>query len=377
MIILCYIVLSEISTRHNRVLTTNKVDSPHKGVIKLELSNRKEQILSAVIEHFIATGEPAGSKYIAEVLPVPVSSATIRNEMADLSEMGFLTQPHTSAGRIPSDRAYRYYIEKLLLNYTPSDSDMFRISSSIDSAEGDPREVLAQACTVLSELTGCTAIATSHSDPDAGLTGTRIFPVSENSVMTVVTTTSGALKSRITRCDAEPGYEILQLFYNTVKANFSDRKIGDITTASVQSACAALGNRAIEIIPYLVSFYECINDILSGDVIVKGAQNALYASAKIGDAAGISRLLYNEEELIRLFSVSSDRKIELKIGTENEYQCLHGFSLIKVAYGTNGKSCGSIGIMAPTKTEYSEVIPLIKYTAETLTDVFAHGTAAT
>lgn len=369
--------MSEVSTRHIRVLTTQNADSPHKGVIKLELSNRKEKILSAVIEHFIATGEPAGSKYIAEVLPVPVSSATIRNEMADLSELGYLSQPHTSAGRIPSDKGYRYYIEKLLMNYAPSDSDMFRISSGIDSAEGDPREVLSQACDILSELTGCTAVATASAVPDACLTGTRIFPVSADSVMTVVTTTSGALRSRITRCDSEPGYDILQLFYNTVKANFSDRKLGEITTASVQSACAGLGNKAIEIIPFLVSFYECINDILRGDVIVKGAQNALYSAARRGDAAGISRLLYNEEELIGLFSISSGNKIELKIGAENDYPCLENSAVIKAAYGIPGNASGAIGLIAPTKTDYSGVIPLIKYTAETLTDVLTHGTAAT
>jgi len=351
------------------VLTNNSVNSRNKGVIILELSEREEKILSAIIEHFIATGEPVGSKFLAESLPMTVSSATIRNEMAYLSEIGFLTQPHTSAGRIPADKGYRYYIEKLLMNYTPSDSDMFRISNGIDTEEGDPREVLSQACSILSDLTGCTTVATTPSGEEAVVTGTKVVPIGPRAVMTVITTSNGALKSRVAKTDNEPDYETLQLFFNTVATRFSDKRLGEITPATIQTACASLGTKSIDLMPLMVSFAECVRDALQGDVIVKGTDRILHNHVLRSDAAGITQLLCSQEELIRLFEMKTDERIETRIGNENEYQCLSNAAIIRTAYKIGEFSKGSIGVISSTKTDYSGIIPLIRYTSDVLSDV--------
>ena len=178
----------------------------------MELSERKEKILSAIIERFITTGEPVGSKFLVEVLSFPVSSATVRNEMAFLSDMGYLSQPHTSAGRIPSDKGYRYYIDRLLMNFSPSDADMFRILSSIDRTDGDTVGILTQICETLSAVTGLCAVAvTPHSDSSV-ITGTQVIPLSKKNAMVVVKTSAGVTKSRIARLECDIDYELIELF---------------------------------------------------------------------------------------------------------------------------------------------------------------------
>ena len=329
----------------------------------MELSVRKEQILSAIIERFIATGEPVGSKFLAAMLPLSVSPATIRNEMAYLSEKGYLDQPHTSAGRVPSDKGYRYYIDRLLQNYAPSDADMFRILSRIDHSEGDVNAILSQICEILAELTGCAAAVTSPDPEGAAVKSARLVPVSSKNVMVLVTTGAGALKSRIARLDREPDYETMELFYNVISANFTGAPVSGITAARIQSAAASLGERALDLMPLLVSFFECVSSASESTVVVKGQANLLHMPELRADAPEIIGLLGNEEAAQRLLRLSSDAPVELSIGTENAFGCLRGAAIIRAGYEAGDGRGGTAAVIGPTKSDYSRIIPLVKYIA--------------
>ena len=329
----------------------------------MDLSDRKEQILSAIIERFIATGEPVGSKLLAAMLPISVSPATIRNEMAYLSETGYLDQPHTSAGRVPSDKGYRYYIDRLLQNYAPSDADMFRILSRIDHSEGDSNEVLSQICEILAELTGCAAAVSSPDPEGTDVKNAQLVPVSKKNVMVLVTTGAGVLKGRIARLEREPDYELTEPFYNVISAHFTGMPVGAVTAAKIQSAAASLGEKALELMPLLVSFYECVCAAAESTVTVKGQSNLLHIPELRGCASEIIELLNNEEAAQRLLRMASDAPVELNIGTENEFGCLRGATIIRAAYRAGESRGGTVAVIGPTKSDYSRIIPLVKYIA--------------
>lgn len=327
----------------------------------MELSDRKEQILSAIVERFIATGEPVGSKFLAAMLPLSVSPATIRNEMAYLSEKGYLDQPHTSAGRVPSDKGYRYYIDRLLQNYAPSDADIFRILSRIDHSEGDSNAVLSQICEILAELTGCAAAVSSPDPEGADIRNAQLVPVGNKNVMVLVSASSGVLKSRIARLEKEPDYETMELFYNVISANFTGIPLSGITAARIQSAAASLGEKALDLMPLLVSFYECVSAASESTVTVKGHANLLNIPDLRGSAPEILELLGNEEALQRLLRTSTDAPVELSIGNENEFACLRGATIIRAPYKPGGGQGGTVAVIGSTKSDYARIIPLVKY----------------
>ena len=329
--------------------------------IALELSERKENILSAIIERFILTGEPVGSKFLAATLPLTVSSATIRNEMAFLAEKGYLDQPHTSAGRIPSDKGYRYYIDKLLHNFAPSDSDVFRILSHIDHSEGDSDRILSQVAEVLAELTGCAVIATTPDAEGSVIKNIQIIPVSKKTAMTVVTTSSGALKSRIARLEKEPDYSLLEIFYSTAAANFIGRPLTEINTATIQSVASSLGQTALELTPLLAAFYDCIKACTDTDFIVKGHSNLLNSEELRNHAVDMIELFGDSDALKNMLKFRSDSPVELRIGTENIFSCMRNAAVIKAVYEVNGSRGGMIAVAGPTKMDYSRIIPLVKY----------------
>ena len=328
---------------------------------KVELSGRKEKILSAVIERFTATGEPVGSKFLASVLPVAVSPATVRNDMAYLSEKGFLIQPHTSAGRVPSDKGYRYYIERLLQSFTPSDSELFRIASGIDRTQGEADIILSQVCEVLSSLTGCAAAATPLMSDGAVIKSTQVVPISRHSAMVVAVTSAGAVKSRMARLETELEYPLIELFYSVAAANFTGTPAEEFTKARLQSVTASLGAQAFSIMPLLISLYEAVQDAASPGVVVKGQSNILSSAAFSDSAAQIMELLRNGDEMSRLLKMRGGADIELKIGAENEYSCLRRAALIKAAYSVKDAGRGCVAVIGPTKMDYSRVIPLVKY----------------
>ena len=340
----------------------------------MELSERKEKILSAIIERFITTGEPVGSKFLVDVLSFPVSSATVRNEMAYLSDMGYLSQPHTSAGRIPSDKGYRYYIDRLLMNFTPSDADMFRILSAIDRTDGDAVGVLRQICDVLSSVTGLTAVAVTPHSESSVITGTQVIPLSVKNAMVVVKTSAGITKSRIARLECDIDYQLIELFHNVTAANFIGTPASEFTTAKLQSTLINLGEKSLDIMPLIVSFFDASLEASGADVIVSGQEAVLSSEELSASGLEIIGLLRNRDAAASLMDTDKDSPAELQIGTENEFSCLRRAAVIKAPYRVGDAAYGSIGVIGPTKTDYSRVLPLVKYISEITGAILAEMT---
>lgn len=337
-----------------------------KDVSKTGLSLREEAILSSIVEYYITYGEPVGSKQLVTALPFAVSSATVRNEMAYLSELGLLEQPHTSAGRIPADAGFRYYVDKLMPRLSPSNAEMFRITSSLDHTQGDPARLLGDACELLSELTGTAAVATTPYAAGAVITGVQAVPVSEKTAMVVVTTSAGVLKSRAAKLPEKADYSLYELFYNVAAANFLNTPAEAVTRAKLQTVVSSLGAHALQIMPLLICLYDAVNESLEADVIKHG-HNLLHSQPGLREtASSILRFADDEEAFEELLRSGRSVPVSVRIGAENGYAFMRGASVVTAGYKAGANDAGVIGIIGSSSMDYSHVIPLVEYMSEAI-----------
>ncbi len=347
-----------------------------KGGDEMELSERKQKILGAVVEQYIKTGEPVGSKSLLAALDMAVSSATVRNEMAELSALGLLEQPHTSAGRIPTNEGYRYYVDNLMVNRQIDESLRRRIQAGFSSALTDPEKLLERAGEVLADLTDCAAISTTPSGEDAYIRRVEIVPVGTRTAMVVLMTSTGVIKSKVCRSDTDLNASILESFYNVVKASFVGKLLNDVDTAMMQTLVASLGTDVFTLLPLVTAVSDLAQEAVHTDVVLGGQSNLLHYTSYYGSTAyELLEFLRRGEPLSKLLSAASDGKdVDVKIGSENPYRQLMKSSVIVSNYNIDGNRRGSIGIIGPTRIDYANLIPSVKYltdlVGELLTQTF-------
>jgi len=206
----------------------------------MELGARKLKILQAVIEAYIQTGEPVGSKALCELLDVSVSSATIRNEMASLSELGLLEQPHTSAGRIPTQFGYRLYINELMKPKPLSDEEMRYIDRYLSEYADDPDLLLEKAAEMLAEMTKYAAISTTPTNRDATIQRIQLVQTGPHTAMLVLTTSTGAVKSKLFRTNYLLNSDILRMFSNVLNEKMGSVHLLNVTPDFIKSTAFSI-----------------------------------------------------------------------------------------------------------------------------------------
>ncbi|MCD7774759.1 MAG: heat-inducible transcriptional repressor HrcA [Clostridiales bacterium] len=336
----------------------------------MELSERKKKILASVVERYILTGEPVGSKVLCGSLSV--SSATVRNEMADLSEMGLLEQPHTSAGRIPSHRGIRYYIDNLMTRYAINNFDRFTIESKFGNAAGEPEEILSRAMTVLSDMTGLAAVSSTPYDPNAVIRRVELVPLSSRTVLIVLLVSTGVIKNRICRCESDVNIEIAELFYNIAGAHFINHRADELTVPKIQSLAASLGDRALTMTPLLVTLSELAHDASKRDVLVDGKAKLLSYKELESDMYELLDFLKKPQFLSEIIDSGSD-KLCVSIGRENMNRCFENASIVSYKYTVGGKNVGSIGVIGPVRMDYTRIIPDIAFTSEKVGQILSEA----
>lgn len=334
----------------------------------MELSERKKKILSAVVDRYIMTGDPVGSKVLCGNLSV--SSATVRNEMSELSEMGYLEQPHTSAGRIPSQRGLRYYVNNLMQNYEISDAERFAIESRFDISAGEPEEIITHAAKLLSEITNCASVVSTPYDSHATIKRVELVPISSRTVLIVLLVSTGVVKSRICRCDCEVDISIAELFYNIAAAHFTGRRPSELTTAKIQTLAASLCDKAFTMIPMLFTLYELANEASKFNIITEGQSKLLNFKELENDVYGIFECMKLGSGLSNILKSGRD-KLSISIGRESMNRAFENASIISSKYSVGGKDVGSLGIIGPLRMDYARIIPNIKFISKTVGKVLS------
>ncbi len=337
----------------------------------MELSERKERILAAIVERYIATGEPVGSKTLLEFSSLPVSSATIRNEMAELSRLGLIEQPHTSAGRVPSQLGYRYYVDKLMNRYELPLKEKRLIEARLTDAGGEPQQILEQAGQVLAEITNCAVVSTTPFDNNAVIRRVELVPLGSHTAMMVMLSSSGILKSRVCRTDCELSLEIMETFYNIVSRHFIGKSASEVSMALIQTLALSLGSNSLAISPLLVTLSDLAQMTEQTELLLEGQSNLLNYS-DYPNAYELMEFLRRGEPIANMFSThSSNGEANVLIGKENLYRELQDSSVIFSHYTVSGKDSGALGLIGPTRIDYARLIPSLKYLTEIVGNIMS------
>ncbi len=335
----------------------------------MELSARKEKILGLVVEHFITTGEPVGSKFLSDLFETAISSATIRNEMSDLSMRGYLEQPYTSAGRIPSQRGYRYYIDHLMRHYEPQPAEQYRMLSGLDRTAGQPEKILEDACRILAEMTGCAAVATTPLNDRTTVRRVELIPLGEQSAMVVVLASTGVVKSTVCRCYEKVEMSDAQLFYRIAAADFTGKRASELTRTRLQSIDASLGDRSLDMAPLLVALYDLASSVNDCELIVRGQSNLLRNRAYEGSAYEAAEFLSKGGRLKRILNRAADG-VSILVGREIGYRETENSSIIIAGYQVDGERAGELALVGPTRMDYARYTAQLEFMCRAVSEVF-------
>ena len=325
-----------------------------------EMSDRKKAILAAVIEQYIKTGEPVGSKELLTLTGMSVSSATVRNEMSELSALGYLEQPHTSAGRIPSQKGYRYYVDNLMKNREIDELNKRLIEAGISSAAGDPERLIAQAGEVLADLTKCACVSATQCGDSTVIRKIELVPVGCHTAMLVLLTSNGFLKSRLCRLDSELNVRIIEEFYKIVDSSIIGKSASDINIVSMQTVAASVDSDPLAMLPLIAAVCELAGSTAKSKIVLGGSSN-IFSHKDYGSSAVELLEFLNREEPISAVMNNTDGPLNVKIGKENLYRQLENSSVIVAKYSLGGSDTGTIGIIGPTRMDYENIIPSVRY----------------
>jgi len=338
------------------------------------LTERKKKILQAVVESYIQTAEPVGSKTLQEQLDLDVSSATIRNELADLTELGYLEQPHTSAGRVPSPKGYRLYVNELMEQQRLSMEETRQINEALHLKMQELDKVIDQAGRVVSQLTNYPAFALAGGARRMTIRRFDLIMVDPNSFIIVVMTDTNVVKNKLVRLPSDLSEPQLQLLTTLLNASFVGKNLDQLTPELMRVAEHAAGN-SYGLISLVVSFaMEVLDDLENSAVYTAGASHILDHPEyrDVNKAQKLINYLSDEPDLAKALSLPAmkDDNTQILIGPENVAEELKDTSVVLASYDIGDGMKGVIGVVGPTRMDYGKVAAKLSYVADGLSKLF-------
>lgn len=337
------------------------------------MDDRKRKVLQAIIQDYIITAEPVGSRTISRKYDVGVSSATIRNEMADLEEMGFIEQPYTSAGRIPSDKGYRYYVDFLMEKLRLSEEQEAFIRNVYNRKMAQLEEVIRVSGELISQLTGYAAITLG---PHFGRSTIKLIDVNRvdsTKALLVVVTDTGLVEHRLLEVPEYISSHDLEMVSRVLGEKLRGLTLGDVSKTVLDEIYFELQLQK----PFLLDIFNFIEDILQGEdgskVYLDGTLNILKHPEfkNIEKVQTLFGLLQEKKVVKELVSQPVPEGLTVKIGGENIYSGIHDCSLITATYSIDNQVIGTIGVLGPTRMEYSKAFSLVEFITGVLSEALA------
>lgn len=327
----------------------------------MAIDERKIKILQAIIQDYISTGEPVGSRTIAKRYDLGVGSATIRNEMADLEELGYLEQPHTSSGRVPSSKGYRLYVDSLMEESKLSLDEELRIKEYvINSAMYEVDKIVKEACSLLSELTNLTVVVQTPSVKKSYIKSIQLLKVDSSNLVSVIVTDNGLIKNHRIRVNVMPDDISLNQINDILNQRLKNLNIEEINLEVINDLRTMLVGYDDLFNAILPALYETLKSKdVNGDIIVEGTTNILdYPEYNdIAKAKEILSLISNKDYVVELIEPAGD--LTVKIGDENFFPEAKDCSVISAEYSFGGRPIGNIGLIGPQRINYSKVIAIM------------------
>lgn len=338
------------------------------------LHERKNKILNAVIHHFIKTGKPVGSTVLIDEYGIKLSPATVRNLMAELEDEGFLTQPHTSAGRIPTDKGYRAYVDSLVNLQKFAIEEEERIKKEYEQKSKEIETLLSETSKILSGLSQYTGFVLAPKAEYNEIINVELVQMAPGQLLIVLLTHTGILKHRTVNASLGSN-ELSRL------RTFLNKSLRGVPLAEANARIVSEIRKFQENEKAMYAIAEQISDVLFGiqdDLYIGGALNAI-SVPEFNDFEPIKSIIRLNEDKERLIQIinddfnSSSGGITVKIGSENLPEELKDLSIITTAYSDGDRAVGVLGIIGPKRMQYEKMMSLVSAVSKLLNDFFKKG----
>ncbi|MGE5653861.1 MAG: heat-inducible transcriptional repressor HrcA [Bacillota bacterium] len=338
----------------------------------MRLDERKQRVLRAIVQDYIATAEPVGSRTIARRYLSDYSAATIRNEMADLEEMGFLGQPHTSAGRIPSDKGYRFYVDFLMDLPALNDPEAAWIKQSFATRMKAMEQIIQQTAHVLASITHYTSVVLGPQTNQSAFLKMQLMEVSPGQALAVIITDTGLVANRMLVVPPHFSQEQLNQVSAFVNRRFRGRTFGQLQGSVLRQVEDEISSQIAsfdEIIDLLVELLRPEHD----ERVYLGGTTHILNQPEFQDMERVKSLLslLDQEELMRrlVSQCSEAERVRVTIGQENPYEGVSDCSLVTAVYRIHGRPVGSIGVLGPTRMDYAKVVAVVNEVTGILNEI--------
>ena len=334
-----------------------------------EFKKRKKNILQAIIREHILTASPIGSRTLAKAYDLGVSPATIRNEMSDLEELGYLKQPHTSAGRVPSDKGYRFYVDVLMENDGIESSKIKEAVSKMYNEKKGIQGIISGMVKMLSRLTRYTTMISEPELQESILQNIELIRVARRTLLVVLITDTGIVNNKVIKLQKDLDSNQLKNINNYLCKRLKGEKLIELNNDLLHK----VGKELIKRINISEKIYEIICDQINNIIepanlkVFLGGRSYILEQPEFNDIENLKKVLTlfdHEENLRKIINNLPDKGIEVKIGHENNLEEIQNFSIVYTTYHLGDKGMGKIVVIGPTRMQYPRVISTVDLAAD-------------
>ncbi len=333
------------------------------------LDPRAQHLLKALIERYIAEGQPVGSRVLSRQLGLELSPATIRNVMADLEEMGFIASPHTSAGRVPTSKGYRFFVDTLLIVKPLRDAEISELQGQLQADR--PQLLVSAAAQILSQLTHFAGVVSISRRREASFRHVEFMRLSDKRVLLIIVSAEGDVQNRILHTDRSYSQQQLLEASNFLNQHYAGQPFHTIR-ALLADELRQLREDVVGLMTAAVDAGDAALSDTGENLVVSGERNLLHAEDLASNMDRLRRLFEVFEQktsLLHLLDVTqSAQGVHLFIGGESGLAPLDECSVITAAYEVEGQVVGTLGVIGPTRMAYERVIPIVDVTAKLLSN---------
>ena len=339
-----------------------------------ELGERKEKILNAIIQNYLETGEPVGSRTISKMSDLNLSSATIRNEMSDLEELGYIVQPHTSSGRIPSDKGYRFYVDHLM---EVKDREVTEMKDLMIEKTEKMEQLLKQVVKVLANNTQYATMISAPSVQRNRLKFVQLSAVDEHQILSVVVMEGNIVKNKIIHTSETPNQETMLKLNILLNGSLNGLALEDINLGTISRLKEQAGIHSAMVSDVLDAVAQAIQEDEDLEIYTSGATN-IFKYPELSDSERASELISAFEEKQQLAALvtksmangGEDRDIQVYIGDESNVENMKDCSVVTATYELGEGMQGTIGIIGPKRMDYENVVDNLKTLKVQLDNIF-------
>lgn len=339
-------------------------------VAPVKLNQRKQKVLEAVVEDHIATAEPVSSRTIARKYKLGVSPATIRNEMADLEDAGLIEQPHTSAGRIPSQKGYRYYVDWLMRKGHLTEREKGMITSIFAQQARQLMEVIQRTIRIVSQCTDYLVFLSGPQLEHAALHKVRFVLLAPGKAMLVIVSENGWVENKLIDLPTTVSQEELEQVERVFNEYFRGLTFSQITRAILESVYGEL-SRQRALIDLALDVIEYVLKQESDDALYLGGTRNILKQPEYKDIQQVRKLLdlIEEQSILRsVLAETEDEGVTVRIGKENRFDLMQNCSVVTATYKMGGNTVGAFGLLGPMRMNYARAIALVEFITQTLSD---------